>query len=129
MGRIYVTFTDSEEQHIKEVCEKRGISKSEYVRELYLEGKKVYNANENIDFIVEIIDERLRSILKPNIERLAAISAKGAIMSASSNFLNAQTLAELLPVDKQYAFEEVYRKSRLKGIEYVKSRTDDNEEI
>lgn len=128
---VKVTFNDDEGKHIEEVCKKRGITKSEYVREMYFEGKKIYSANENLEFIIELLDQRLGEILKPNVERLAAISVKGAIMSASSTFLNAQALQDLVPKDKKMLVKEAYERARLKGIEYVKSKATDfnNEDI
>lgn len=127
MPRINVTFTEDEYKHIEEVIKKRGITASEYVREMYYEGKKSYALEESVDSVVEIIDERLRAILKPQIERLASISAKGAIMSATSTFLNAQALADFVPPNKQKDLLEVYEKARLKGVAYVKGKVSDSE--
>jgi hypothetical protein len=127
MPRVNVTFTEDEYKHIEEVVKKRGITASEYVREMYYEGKKNYALEESVDSVVEIIDERLRAILKPQIERLASISAKGAIMSATSTFLNAQALADFVPPNKQKDFLEVYEKARLKGVAYVKGKVSDSE--
>lgn len=129
MGRVNVTFTEEELKHIEGISKKRGISSSEYVRELYYEGKKICGANENIDFIVEIIEDRLESILKPHIERLASISVKGSVMSATSTFLNAQALADLVPLERRREVAEVYEKARLKGVAYVKNRVNDEDEI
>lgn len=129
MPVVKVTFTDEEYNHLLDVEKKLGCSKAEYVRNLYFEGKKISSANENIDFVTDIIEDRLRAILDPQVERLASISAKGAIMSASSNFLNAQALAEFIPVDKRRDFDEAYKKARMKGIAYVKNRINDEEEI
>lgn len=121
MARVNVTFNDEEMEHIEKVCEVQGISNSEYVRKMYFEGKKVYGVNENIDFFIELIDERLKAILKPQIERLAALSVKGGIMSASSVFLNAQALQDISGKDMRYEYE----RARLKGIEYIKSKMTD----
>jgi hypothetical protein len=125
--RVNVTFTDDEYKHIEEVIKKRGITASEYVRELYYEGKKSYTLNDNSNEVVEIIEERLRAILNPQIERLASISAKAAIMSATSTFLNAQALADLVPNDKRKPLVETYEKAKKKGIAYVKGRTTETE--
>lgn len=129
MPRVNVSFTDEEYEHIEKVMKARGISASEYVREMYYEGKKVYSANENLDFIVDIIEERMRAILAPSVERLASISVKGAIMSATATFLNAQALADLVPDSKKRDVVDVYEKARLKGIAYVKNKTNDEDEI
>lgn len=124
-----IRFTEDEIYNITKYAEVKGINTfSEAVRRLCDEALKLQVANDNINLITEIIDERLRSILKPNIERLASISAKGAIMSATSTFLNAQALADFVPPNKKKDMLEAYEKARLKGVAYVKGRVSDTEE-
>lgn len=65
--------------------------------------------------------------MKPHVERLTALSAKGAIMSATSTFLNAKALADFVPPDKRKDLAEAYEKARLKGVDYVKGRVSDSE--
>lgn len=89
---------------------------------------KIEVAADNIDLVTKIIDERLRAILKPHVERLASISVKGAIMSATSTFLNAQALADFVPVEKRRDLVETYEKARFKGVAYVKGKVSDSEE-
>ena len=48
-------------------------------------------------------------------------------MSATSTFLNAQALADFVPVDKRKDLPEVCEKARLKGGAYVKGRVSDSE--
>lgn len=129
MPRINVTFTEQEYNHIMEVSKKEGITGSEYVRNLYYEGKKNYTLNENVNEVAEIIEDRLRAILKPQVERLASISVKGAIMSATSTFLNAQALNDFVPPEKRKDFNTSYEKARLKGIAYVKQKAYDIDDI
>lgn len=124
--RISITFTDKQADIIDKIAKREGRSFAEEVRSLCNEAIKVQVSKDNIDLIVEIIDDRLRSILKPQVERLAAISAKGAIMSSTSVFLNAQTLVDLVPVEKRREFNEIYEKARLKGVAYVKNRYSDS---
>lgn len=49
-------------------------------------------------------------------------------MSARSTFLNAQALAEFVPVEKRRDLVETYEKARIKGVAYVKGRVTDSEE-
>lgn len=126
---VKVTFSEKDFEELLELEGKTGKKKAELVREFYFKGKQLVGANEGIDLVTDIIDERLRAILKPQIERLAAISAKGAIMSATSTFLNAQALVDFVPVGKQKEFIEVYEKARIKGIAYVKGRSNDEYDI
>lgn len=125
--RISITFTDEQVNMIERIARKEGKSFADTVRFLCDESLKVQANTDNIDMIVDIIDEQLRAIMKPHVERLAALSAKGAIMSATSTFLNAQALADFVPVDKRKDLVEVYEKARLKGVAYVKGRVSDSE--
>lgn len=126
--RVTISFTDEQAEMIEKISKREEKSFADVVRGLCDEALKLQVTNENIDIITEIIDERLRAILKPNIERLASISAKGAIMSATSTFLNAQALADFVPPNKQKDLLEVYEKARLKGVAYVKGKVSDSEE-
>lgn len=125
--RISITFTDEQAEMIERIARKENKSFADTVRFLCDESLKVTANADSIDMITEIIDERLRSILKPQVERLASLSAKGAIMSATSTFLNAQALADLVPPNKQKDLLEIYEKARLKGVAYVKGKVTDTE--
>lgn len=126
--RISITFTDEQVEVIEKISERSGCSFADTVRKLCDEATKIEVAADNINLITEIIDERLRSILKPHVERLASISVKGTIMSATSTFLNAQALADFVPVEKRKDLVETYEKARLKGVAYVKGKVSDSEE-
>lgn len=43
-------------------------------------------------------------------------------------FLNAQALADFVPVEKRRDLVDTYEKARLKGVAYVKGRVSDSEE-
>lgn len=122
-----VRFTGKQIEDINRFAEIKGYNFSEAVRELCDKGLQIQVSNDNIDLVAEIIEERLRSILKPQVERLAAISAKGAIMSATSSYLNAQAIVDFVPKERRREFLEVYEKARLKGIAYVKNKYADKE--
>ena len=122
-------FTEKQLESINRYAEVKGYNFSEAVRNLCQKGLEIEVSNDNINLVVEIIDERLRAILKPQIERLASISAKGAIMSATSTFLNAQALADFVPPERRRGLVETYEKARLKGVAYVKGRTSDLEKV
>lgn len=126
--RISITFTDEQVEVIEKIAERRGCSFADTVRKLCDEATKIEASADNIDLVTKIIDERLRSILKPHIERLASISVKGAIMSATSTFLNAQALADFVPAEKRKDLVETYERARIKGVAYVKGKVSDSEE-
>ena len=120
-----ILFTDEQYEMIENYCNRNGVNFGEAVRQI-VDKQMSYEINRNsINEITEIIDERLRDIFKPQIERLASISAKGAIMSATSTFLNAQALSDFVPREKQKDIKIAYEQARLKGIAYVRGRSDD----
>lgn len=125
MPVVKVTFNDDDFKELLELESKTGKKKAEIVREFYFKGKQLIAANESIDLITEILDERLRAILNPQVERIVSIAVKGAIMSSTSTFLNAQALVDFVPNDKKRDFSEAYNKARLKGIAYVKNKSYD----
>ncbi|MBU5317873.1 hypothetical protein KQI30_16620 [Clostridium bornimense] len=127
--RLTITFTDEQAETIEKIATVKGISFADTVRRLCDEAIKIQVSNDNIDLVTEIIDERLRAILKPQVERLASISVKGAIMSATSTFLNAQALNDFVPPERRKDFNTSYEKARLKGIAYVKSKVYDIDDI
>lgn len=49
-------------------------------------------------------------------------------MSATSIFLNSQSLADFVPVEKRKDLVDTYERARIKGVAYVKGRTTDSEE-
>ena len=122
-----ITFSDGQTEIIGKITKIEGKAFADIVRGLCDEAIKIQVSNENIDLVTDIIEQRLRAILKPQIERLASISAKGAIMSPTSTFLNAQALADFVPVERRRDLVETYEKARLKGVEYVRGRTNDYE--
>ena len=126
--RISITFTDEQADVIEKIARREGNSFADTVRGLCDEAIKIQVSSDNIDLVAGIIDERLRSILKPHVERLASLSAKGAIMSATSTFLNAQALADLVPSERRKDLVEIYEKARIKGVAYVKGRVTESEE-
>lgn len=126
--RISITFNDDQAEVIEKIARREGKSFADTVRRLCDEAIKIEASADNINLVTGIIDERLRLILKPHVERLASLSANGAIMSATSTFLNAQALAEFVPVEKRRNLVETYEKAKFKGVAYVKGRVTDSEE-
>lgn len=125
--RKNVVFTEEQVEAIENIRSRTGETFSDVVRQLCDRALQEEITQKNIDFIADILEEVVSSIMKPHVERLASISAKGAIMSATSTFLNAQALADFVPPDKRKDLLEVYEKARLKGVAYVKGRVSDSE--
>lgn len=124
--RTYVTLNEELDKAVKATALHRGISESQVIRECVEEQMKVQASIDNIDLITKIVREQLQMLMDGYIERLASISSKGAIMSATSTYLTAETISRLLPLDLQTEYQTAYEQARKKGIAYIKSkRTED----
>lgn len=120
--RTYVTLTEELDQAIKATALKKGISESQVIRECVEEQMKVQASLDNIDLITKIVREQLEMLMSGYMERLASISAKGTIMSATSTYLTAETISRFVPLELQMEYQEAYEKARKKGIAYLKSK-------
>lgn len=120
--RINVTFEVSDYEQIRNLAHKEGRTMSEIVREAAIDNLTVRINAENIDMITHIIREQLRDILKPDIERLAALSAKTCVQSSAAAYLTAETISKFVPLQEQEEFRECYEKARKKGVEYTRRK-------
>lgn len=120
--RIPVTFDEETMEQLKKIAKHRGESISEVVRGLVDEGLKIQVSNDNIDLITKIVREQLQMLMDGYVERLASISAKGTIMSATSTYLTAETISRFVPLELQMEYQEAYEQARKKGVAYLKSK-------
>ena len=120
--RINATFEVSDYEQIRNLAHKEGRTMSEIVREAAIDNLTVRINAENIDMITHIIREQLRDILKPDIERLAALSAKTCVQSSTAAYLTAETISKFVPLQEQEEFRECYEKARKKGVEYTRRK-------
>ena len=120
--RINATFEVSDYEQIRNLAHKEGRTMSEIVREAAVDNLTVRINAENIDMITHIIREQLRDILKPDIERLAALSAKTCVQSSTAAYLTAETISKFVPLQEQEEFRECYEKARKKGVEYTRRK-------
>lgn len=125
--RINVTFEVSDYEQIRNLAHKEGRTMSEIVREAAIDNLTVRINAENIDMITQIIREQLRAVLKPDIERLAALSAKTCVQSSTAAYLTAETISKFVPLSEQENFRDCYEKARKKGVEYTRRKLDHEE--
>lgn len=120
--RINPTFSEKEFLQIKKIAEKNKESMSEVVRNLAAIGLNVTVSQENIDWITSVMKEQIKEVLKPSVERLAAMEAKTCIAAASSMYLNAEALNRLVEPELRMEVSEAYEKSRKKAYLYLKNQ-------
>ncbi|NCC78384.1 MAG: hypothetical protein EOM07_02125 [Clostridia bacterium] len=118
-------MTDDDYKKIKNLAHKRGIMVTELLREFIDQGLQEKLAEENLDLVASVVRQQLDAVMKPHIERLASISSKAGHMSATSTFLNAQALVELVPKERQRDIRTMYENARKKAVEYMRVKTSD----
>lgn len=123
--RISVAFDEETMEQLKLISAKTGKSISDIVSGYTMEGLKGQIGADNIDLITNIIRTQLKDVMQPNIDRICSLMAKTCVSSAQSTYLTAETIAKLVPQDRQEDVNEVYEKARLKAIEYTKKKVKD----
>jgi len=126
---VGVKFREDVFEQIEVIAKKEGKSLSEVVRNLVNKGLSERVLEENTDLIAQIIRQQLEIVLKPHVERLASLSSKGGHMSATATFLNVQALMDLVPSERRKDVREMYESARKKSAAYMRTRTDEWEEI
>ena len=92
------------------------------IREFIDKGLSINSYKEDISLIKEAINEELENTMNPYMNRLIAISSKGAVMSASSHFTLAEVLASLVEPRYRQTLEKTLTESKKKGYVYVRSK-------
>ncbi|MDI9241924.1 hypothetical protein [Fusibacillus kribbianus] len=118
--RIPVALKPESYEKLKLYAHKEGRSMSEVAAEYIEAGLKGEVGLDNIDLITKIIREQLNNVIEPYIDRLAALSAKGALYGATSMLLNAETISRFVDVDQQMDIQEAYNKAKARAVEITK---------
>ena len=92
------------------------------LREFIDKGLSINSYKEEISFLRQMINEELEATLNPYMNRLIAISSKGAVMSASSHFTLAEVLASLVEPRYRQTLEKTLTESKKKGYVYITSK-------
>ena len=125
--RFSISFDEETYTQIVKISEKTGKSYADVVRSLVQESLNVKVTTENMDFICSVIRSQLKSVLQPSVDRLAALSAKSCVQSATASFLTAETIAKFVPEHLQVPVKEEYEAARKKAVLYTKQKYDDGE--
>lgn len=76
--------------------------------------------------LAAMVRTAVEETIKPHVERLAAISAKGVQIDAASYFLQVYNGKQALPVYQQEEYDDLAAQARKLGIEYLKLSKDRN---
>lgn len=122
--RINMTVDLDSYEEMQKLAAMKNITVPDLIRDFISKGLTVNYEIENLDFITHIIREQLSAILNPSVDRLAALSSKACVQSATAAFLNAEVINKFVPDEQQEDYFEVYEKARKKGVEYTRRRID-----
>jgi len=121
--RINLTLEMNTFKEVEKLASKRGDSAQDVMREFISQGLCNNYCVENIDLIMDIMRTQLISIIDPAVNRMAALSSKAAVQSATAAYLTAETIAKFVPVERQEEFLDTYEAARKKGVAYVKGKS------
>lgn len=122
--RITVTFTDEEYASIKNIAYKEYTSMSDVVRNFCIQGINGNLTQDNLDFIVPIIREQLKSIIDPAVNRLAALSAKTCVQAGAAAYLSAEAILKFVPEERSEEVAVSYEAARKKAVQYMRNSFD-----
>lgn len=125
LKKISVKLSQEKYELIMQISEKKNESLSETIRTLIDKGLQERVLEENTDLITHIVRQQLDAVLKPHVERLAALSSKTGIAASTAMFLNVQSFMDLVPIDKRKEPPIMYEKARKKAIEYMRTPLDE----
>lgn len=123
--QIHLRIDEETYDQIQKLTQKNDRSQADTLRGLIKDGLTIHVTQENTDLIAQVVRQQLDIVLKPHINRLAALSSKAGHMSATSAFLNAQALQDLVPRDQRRNVREMFDSARKKGAEFMRQKVED----
>lgn len=112
------------DDQIRSIANAEGRSISAVYRDLVEKGLVAGGYRSGGQDLAALVREAVREELRPQAERLAAISAKGTQISAASFFLAAFSGRQAVPEYLQEEYDEVAAQARKLGVEYLKLSRD-----
>ncbi|MCT4584038.1 MAG: hypothetical protein N4A54_03850 [Peptostreptococcaceae bacterium] len=123
--RYSLSVDDKTYSAIKTISETTGQSIAEVSRTLIEKGLASEWVDENTDLVAKIVRQQMEIVMKPHVERLAALSSKTGHMASTATFLNVQAFMDLVPTEKKKDVRSLYDKARKKAVEYMRTKAED----
>lgn len=122
--RISITLSIEDFNAIKHIADRKNISMAEVIRDWTIQGLNGSLTEKNLDLLIPIIRNQLKSILDPAVNRLATLSAKACVQAGAAAYLSAEALNSFVPPDKSQDFVEAYESARKKSVAYLRGNAD-----
>ena len=113
------------DETLAQLAAQRHITKSEVLRELVDKGLTATGAKVEDSELYEMIRQAVRETMQPQVERLAAISAKAAHISGAAFFMAVYAASHGRSPAEQREIEEAAGAARMLGIQYLKLKDRD----
>ena len=105
---------------ISRIAKGEGRSKSEVLRDLVQRGLVAGGYVTGQQELGKLVQDAVTAVLRPQVERLATISAKATQISAAAFFMQIYTDKLLVEPDMQSEIDAIAAKARRLGIEYLR---------
>lgn len=109
---------------VRRIATAEGRSVSSVYRELVEKGLVAGGYRSGEKDLAAMVRTAVEESIKPHVERLAAISAKGVQIDAASYFLQIYNGKQALPIYQQEEYDMLAANARKLGIEYLKLSKD-----
>lgn len=128
-GRRSITtiYTEEKFEQIQTLAAKKNTSMNAIVNEFVEQGLNGTITENNLDVIVPIIREQIKSILEPSIERVISLTAKTCIQAGTAAYLSADAIYKFVPAAQREEVENSYDAARKKSVQYMKSKVNTKE--
>ncbi|MEA4895895.1 MAG: hypothetical protein VB064_11640 [Oscillospiraceae bacterium] len=120
-----IWFDEGTDDTLRRIAASEHTTVSGIIRKLVEKGMKNEGYKAEDDRLYEMVKAAVYEISKPQVERLAAISAKATQISSAAYFLLVCMMHMLLPEADRDEVDELAGKARKLGIEYLKLRDKD----
>ena len=118
--RLTITVNNETYKIIESVSKQEGRSKSFIIRRFVERGAKCELSKDYLHDISLAVNKQMEVVIKPHVERLAAISSKAGHMAATAAFLNVQAFIDLVPEERRKDANELFQSARKMAVEYMK---------
>lgn len=114
------------DETVRRIANAEGRSASSVYREMIDKGLSAAGYRSGNEDLQQLVRLAVEEQMKPHVERLATISAKGTQLSAAAFFLAAYNGRLQVPEAYQEEFDAIAASARKLGIEYLKLSKDRN---
>ncbi len=123
----YIPFRCSRKtsRMISQLAMQRSLPKSEVLRDLVDRGLVSIGAKADEDYLYGLVQRAVKEIMQPQVERLAAISAKATHISSAAFFMAVYSATRDCSPAEQRQVEEIAASARALGIQYLKLKDRD----